>query len=126
MTLRSVRRCYAAAVVLLLVWPAIHFGLVTFALANPWKLAGFAMYTMYHNVDIVIVDTSGPERRDISEARPRINRERKQAELHLERGVIHAFDTEEPDNYRQQTFAILDSPLDFVILAAVGHHLRVE
>ncbi len=68
----------------------------------------------WHNV--FLHDTRIPKKPRVilaATGEPRINRERKQAELHLEHGVIHAFDTEEPENYRQQSFVTLDSPLDF-------------
>ncbi len=68
----------------------------------------------WHNV--FLHDTRLPKKPRVilaTTGEPRINRERKQAELHLREGVIHAFDTEEPQNYRQQSFVTLDSPLDF-------------
>ena len=68
----------------------------------------------WHNV--LLHDTRIPKKPRVilaATGEPRISRERKQAELHLENGVIHAFDTEQPENYRQQTFVTLDSPLDF-------------
>ena len=68
----------------------------------------------WHNV--FLHDTRIPKKPRVilaATGEPRISRERKQAELHLENGVLHAFDTEHPENYRQQSFVTLDSPLDF-------------
>jgi hypothetical protein len=42
------RRVVAAGVVLFALWPAVHRGLVAVFDANPWKLAGWAMYATPH------------------------------------------------------------------------------
>ena len=42
------RRAVVAGVVLFALWPALHRGIVAAYDANPWKLAGWAMYTRPH------------------------------------------------------------------------------
>lgn len=42
------RRVVATGVVLFALWPAVHRGLVAAFDANPWKLAGWAMYVSPH------------------------------------------------------------------------------
>lgn len=44
MTTRAKRRLAVAALVVLGVWPAIHFGLYRQYAIEPWKLCGWAMY----------------------------------------------------------------------------------
>ncbi len=78
MTALGVRRGYATAVAVVLVWPAFQWGLVTFANVDPWKLCGFAMYAIHQNVDVLIVDTTDGSRNNLMQKlRPPISRARK-------------------------------------------------
>ena len=73
-----VKRVYATAVAVVLVWPAFQWGLVTFANVDPWKLCGFAMYAIHQSVEVLIVDTSDGQSRNLTaNLRPPISRARK-------------------------------------------------
>ena len=77
MTRAAVTRIYGAVISFLLVWPALHWILVTHFDTDPWKGVGFAMYTMHHSIEVRVVDVTD-EPTDITENLfPRAGMERK-------------------------------------------------
>jgi LPS export ABC transporter permease LptF/LPS export ABC transporter permease LptG len=66
--------------------------------------------------NVFIHDARRPERPEVILARTGrlvIDEARKAVEMHLEHGVIHAFDPAKPEVYDQQRFASADLPLPF-------------
>ncbi|MCH2170201.1 hypothetical protein MK489_05425 [Myxococcota bacterium] len=106
MSARILTRFYATAIAVFLVWPAVQWGLVTFANVDPWKLCGFAMYAMQHHVEVKVIDRSGEEARDITRALiPRAGKARK----HFLRYRQVLGDLVSPDELAEMVFGSTDA-----------------
>jgi hypothetical protein len=73
----AIRRIYGVVISFLLVWPAFHWVLVTHYDTDPWKLVGFAMYTMHHRIDVRVVDVTGKPVDITDDLFPRAGMEKK-------------------------------------------------
>ena len=66
MKTRWFTRTAGIVLVLIMVWPFVHRGLVVVADVNPWKLFGFAMYCTPHQVKVRLAKMAGNRIRPMS------------------------------------------------------------
>ncbi len=67
LSLAAKRRCLAAFLVALALWPLVHRVLVVRLQINPWKFGGFAMYcTPPNKITVEVFGVLGGERRPLN------------------------------------------------------------